>query len=73
MFKTVSEIKFGKLEEIFPAFITIVLIPLTFSITQGILWGFLAHTVLYLLTGRQREISKTLYVITGICLLMLWL
>ena len=73
MFKTVGELKFEKLEEIFPAFITIVLIPLTFSITQGLLWGFLAHTALFVLAGRAREISKMLYVISGICLLMLWL
>lgn len=73
MFKTVGELKFEKLEEIFPAFLTIVLIPLTFSITQGILWGFLSHTTLFLLAGRSKEISKMLYFITALCLLMLWL
>ena len=73
MFKTVKEIKFEKLEESFPAFLTVVLIPLTFSITQGILWGFISHTLLFVLTGRYREISKMLYGITAVCLLMLCL
>ena len=34
------DINFGKIEEGLPGFLTIILIPLTFSITQGILWGF---------------------------------
>ena len=43
MFKSVGSISFGKIEEGLPGFLTIILIPLTFSITQGILWGFIAH------------------------------
>ena len=35
-----------------PAFVTLVLIPLTFSITQGILCGFVLHAVLYGCVGR---------------------
>ena len=40
-----------------PAFATLILIPLTFSITQGILWGFILHAALHLVTGRAREIG----------------
>src|SRR5207253_10872209 len=43
MFQSVGEINFSKLEEGVPAFLTLILIPLTFSITQGILWGFISH------------------------------
>ena len=39
MFTSIGQIKFSKLEEGVPAFLTLILIPLTFSITQGILWG----------------------------------
>ncbi len=41
-------------------FLTIVLIPLTFSITQGILWGFISHVGLYLAAGRRRELTPML-------------
>jgi AGZA family xanthine/uracil permease-like MFS transporter len=40
MFRSVGKISFARIEESLPAFLTIILIPLTFSITQGILWGF---------------------------------
>jgi AGZA family xanthine/uracil permease-like MFS transporter len=61
MFRSVGQIPFAKIEEGFPAFLTIILIPLTFSITQGILWGFISHVGLYLLVGRRREIHPMMY------------
>lgn len=39
MFKSVSELSYERIEDALPAFLTIILIPLTFSITQGILWA----------------------------------
>lgn len=63
MFKSVGQIGFSKIEEGLPAFLTIILIPLTFSITQGILWGFISHVGLYLLVGRYREIHPMMYVL----------
>src|SRR5262245_43502913 len=63
MFKSVGQIRFGQLEEGLPAFLTIILIPLTFSITQGILWGFISHVALYLLVGRRREIHPVMFVL----------
>jgi len=49
-----------------PAFVTVVLIPLTLSITQGLLWGFLLHTVLYTATGRWREVSVALWLLSAL-------
>ena len=63
MFRSVGKINFGKIEESIPAFLTIILIPLTFSITQGILWGFISHVGLYLIVGRRREINPVMYVL----------
>jgi len=63
MFRSVGQINFSKLEEGVPAFLTLILIPLTFSITQGILWGFIAHVGLYLMVGRRREINPVMYVL----------
>jgi AGZA family xanthine/uracil permease-like MFS transporter len=64
MFKSVAAINFVKIEEGLPAFLTIILIPLTFSITQGILWGFIAHVGLYLVVGRRRDIHPVMYVLS---------
>jgi AGZA family xanthine/uracil permease-like MFS transporter len=61
MFRSVAEIDFKRIEELLPAFLTIVLIPLTFSITQGILWGFITHVALFLMAGRRREIHPVMY------------
>ena len=57
MFKSVGHLKLAELEDAFPAFLTVVLIPLTFSITQGLLWGFVSHAALYALAGRRREVA----------------
>jgi AGZA family xanthine/uracil permease-like MFS transporter len=66
MFRSVRAIDFGRLEDGLPAFLTIVLIPLTFSITQGILWGFISHVGMYALAGRRREIDAVMYVLAAV-------
>jgi AGZA family xanthine/uracil permease-like MFS transporter len=68
MFKSVNQIDFGKIEEGLPAFLTIILIPLTFSITQGILWGFISHVGLYLFVGRRKEIHPVMFVLALIAI-----
>jgi len=73
MFRSVREIAFSKIEEGLPAFLTIILIPLTFSITQGILWGFISHVVLYLFVGRRRDIHPVMYVLSLIAIGLLLL
>jgi len=73
MFRSVRQIAFSKIEEGLPAFLTIILIPLTFSITQGILWGFISHVGLYLLVGRRREIHPVMYVLALISIGLLLL
>jgi AGZA family xanthine/uracil permease-like MFS transporter len=73
MFKSVGQIAFSKIEEGLPAFLTIILIPLTFSITQGILWGFISHVGLYLLVGRRRDIHPVMFVLALISIGLLLL
>ena len=73
MFRSASQISFSKIEEGLPAFLTIILIPLTFSITQGILWGFISHVGMYLLVGRRSEIHPVMYVLALISIGLLLL
>ena len=61
MFSGVAGLDFKHIEDALPAFLTIILIPLTFSITQGILWGFITHAGLYTLAGRWREVGPVMY------------
>lgn len=73
MFRSVGQIRFSRIEEGLPAYLTIILIPLTFSITQGILWGFISHVGLYLVTGRRRDVHPVMYVLAAIAVGLLWL
>jgi AGZA family xanthine/uracil permease-like MFS transporter len=73
MFRSVKEISFEHLEDAVPAFLTIILIPLTFSITQGILWGFVSHVALYVLAGRYKEVHPVMYALGLISIGLLWL
>lgn len=63
MFQSVKDMNFARYEEAIPNFMVILLIPLTFSITHGILWGFISHTILFALAGRRKEISLTMYIL----------
>ena len=58
-------------EEAVPAFVAIILIPLTYSITQGIIWGFLTYTLVKLLLGKGREIHWMLYIVDLFAILSL--
>jgi AGZA family xanthine/uracil permease-like MFS transporter len=63
MFQSVTKLDFTSLEDSLPAFMTIVLIPLTLSITQGILWGFLLHALLYPVVGRAKDVGLVLWIL----------
>lgn len=66
MFQTVEALDFAAIEHSLPAFATIVLIPLTLSITQGILWGFVLHAVLHAVRGRGRAVSTTAWILAAV-------
>jgi AGZA family xanthine/uracil permease-like MFS transporter len=73
MFQTVARIDFGTIEDSLPPFVTLVLIPLTFSITQGILWGFLLHALLYTAAWRAREVPAALWMLAALSAALLLL
>jgi len=71
MIRPVVKIDWLLLDEAIPAFLAMVLIPFTYSITQGITWGFLSWTALQLLAGKGRAINPALWVIDIFCVLAL--
>ena len=63
MVKPITNINWEELDEAIPAFLAIVLIPFSYSITQGIIFGFLSWTILKVALGKSKEISTTLWII----------
>lgn len=63
-----AEIDWTDLRDAIPAFLTIVAIPLTFSIANGLSLGFLSYALLQALTGRGREVSPFVYALAAILL-----
>ena len=71
MIRPVLKINWDKLDDSIPAFLGMILIPLTNSITQGIVWSFLAWTVIKLALGKWKEISFMLIIIDIFAILAL--
>lgn len=71
MLRPVAKINWSLADEAIPAFIAMVVIPFTYSITQGIIWGFLSWTLIKLFAGKRRELSWTLVVIDLFCVVAL--
>ena len=51
------------------SFLTIICIPLTFSIATGLAFGFIAYVLLMVASGRAGGVHWMLYVLTGLCVL----
>ena len=69
MLSTVTEIDFTDITEAFPAFMTILMMPVTYSIAEGISFGMISYAAIKLLTGRGKEVSPLVYVIAFVFLL----
>lgn len=73
MISPLLKVDLSKLDELIPAFLALILIPLTYSITQGLIWSFLCWTLLKASTGKIGEISPTLWIINLVMIAMLWM
>jgi len=71
MFQAVTRVSFERLEVAVPAFATLILIPLTFSITQGILWGFILHAALHTVVGRARAVTGAAWGLAAVAVILL--
>lgn len=69
MINPIKEIEWKNITEAVPAFLTIIMMPLTFSISQGIVFGILSFVILKLATGKGKDISPLTYVISILFLL----
>ncbi|WML58963.1 NCS2 family permease [Neobacillus sp. PS2-9] len=62
MMGSISKIRWNELDEAFPAFLTILSMPLTSSIATGIALGFISYPLLKIVKGKGREVHPLLYV-----------
>lgn len=71
MMSSVGKIDFNEMSDGLPAFITIIFMPFTYSIAQGIIFGMLSFTIVKLLSGKAKDISITMYILSLFFLLKL--
>ncbi len=69
MARSLVRCKWDDITESVPAFMTIVGMPLTYSIGHGLAFGFILYPVMKLLAGRGREVSWLVYLLGGIFVL----
>jgi len=69
MISAVKTIDWDDLTEGIPAFLTILAMPLTFSIANGLALGFIFYPLLKVLTGRWREAGPLVYVLAALFVL----
>ncbi len=69
MMESVTRINFSDYSEAVPAFITIAVMPFTYSISNGIFMGFLSYVLIKLLSGKAKEISIIMYILAVFFLL----
>ena len=64
MMSPVKKINLENYSEAIPAFLTIIIMPLTMSISEGIVFGMLSYVILKILTGKWREVSLIMYILS---------
>jgi len=73
MMKEVKRIDFTNLEEAFPAFIIVVMIALSYSISTGLAFGFISFVLIKTVSGKARQIRPTMWIVAIISTLFLTL
>jgi AGZA family xanthine/uracil permease-like MFS transporter len=66
MMSPVTKINFEDYTESIPAFLTIVMMPFTWSIAEGLVFGILAYVILKVLTGQINKVSGAMWVLAAL-------
>lgn len=69
MMAAASGIAWDDYREGIPSFLTMVAMPLTYSIANGIAFGIITHTLLFSLSGKHKDIHPIMYILTILLLL----
>ncbi len=65
MISAIRHVEFEDITDGLPAFMTIIMMPLTFSIANGFAFGFISYTFLKTLAGRTKEVSLFMWLISA--------
>jgi AGZA family xanthine/uracil permease-like MFS transporter len=71
MMRPVVNIDFSDYTELFPCFVTIIMMPFTGSISDGIVLGLISYVVVKVLAGRYKEVSCVMYITTFLLVVLL--
>ncbi|QOX63613.1 NCS2 family permease [Anoxybacterium hadale] len=66
MCASLNEINWNDVSEAIPCILTIIMMPLSFSIASGMAFGFISYVLLAALTGRGKEVHWFLYVLSAL-------
>ena len=69
MIEPITKIPFNDFSESIPAFVCIIMMPLTYSISNGILLGMITYIVMNMISGKFKKISPTMYVLAVLFIL----
>jgi AGZA family xanthine/uracil permease-like MFS transporter len=64
MMSQIASIDFGRYETAIPAFVTMIGVPLTYSIAHGVGMGFVTYVAIQLLAGKRASVHPMLYVLS---------
>lgn len=71
MMRGIGQINFYDFEEGVPAFLTLILMPLTYSIAQGLVFGFISYALIKVFVGKIRDLDPILMIVAALCLVSL--
>lgn len=69
MLSPITNIDLEDATEALPAFVTFLMMPLTYSISEGIVFGMLTYVVVKTFSGKAKEVSPAMYLIAAIFIL----
>jgi AGZA family xanthine/uracil permease-like MFS transporter len=69
MMSPIKEIDLDDFTEAIPAFLTIIMMPLTYSIAEGIVFGIVSYALLKLMTGKTKEVHIVTYILAVLFIL----
>ena len=73
MMSGVSKIDFNNYLEAIPAFVCIIMMPLTYSISDGIIFGVLSYVAIHIFSGKLRQVAIGTYILAALFLLKFFL
>ena len=69
MIEPIKKIELDNFSEAIPAFICIIMMPMSYSISNGILLSMICYTVINILCGKRKNITPTMYILSALFVL----